>query len=103
MAGLRYNRTLSQRRAALHIAMDAAVFAGSSAEGPTCMSLAGYAQVFGVVNETLNSLPGHDLQTGLDGSALHGLLERILYSEVYTKSTALPPHTTIAPTATTHH
>lgn len=97
------NRTLSQQRADLHIAMDAAVTAGSSVEGATCMTSACYAQVFAVMNETLNSLPGHYLQTGVNGSALHGLLEKIPYPEVYTKSTALPPETTPAPAATTHH
>ena len=98
------NRTLSQQRAALHIAMDAAVTAGSSVgESATCMSSACYAQVFAVLNETLNSLSGHYLQTGVNGSALHGLLEKIPYPEVYTKSKAPPPATTTAPAATTHY
>ncbi len=97
------NRTLSQQRAALHIAMDAAVTAGSSVEGATCMTSDCYAQVFVVMNETLNSLPGHYLQTGVNGSALHGLLEKIPYPDVYTKSTVLPPATTTASAAATHY
>ncbi len=97
------NHVLSQQRAALHIAMDAAVTAGSSVEGATCMTSACYAQVFAVMNETLNSLPGHYLQTGVNGSALHGLLQKIPYPAAYAKSTALPPATTTAPAATTHY
>ncbi len=97
------NRTLSQQRAALHIAMDAAVTAGSSVEGATCMTSACYAQVFAVMNETLNSLPGHYLQTGVNGSALHGLLEKIPYPAAYAKPTMPAPKSNAAPSATTQH
>ena len=99
------NRVLSQQRAALHIAMDAAVTAGSSTPGGgvKCESSACYAQVFAVMNETLNSLPGHYLQTGVNGSALHGLLEKMPYPAAYAKSTMPAPKSNTAPSATTQH
>ena len=96
------NRTLSQRREAMHIAMDAAVTTGSQF-GSICTSSACYTAVFAALNETLNSLPGNYMHTTVNGAALHGLLEKIPYPEAYTKSTTLPPAAATAPTATTHH
>ncbi|HVA54281.1 MAG TPA: hypothetical protein VNI53_00555 [Gammaproteobacteria bacterium] len=91
------NRTLAQQRSAMNTAMITAV-AGESQFGSSCTSSGCYEQVFAVLNETLNSLPGNYLHTSVNGPALHGLLEKIPYPQGYSPA----PTSTTAPSPATH-
>lgn len=84
------NRILGQQRDAIHLAMDAAVTAGSSTGSANCTSGACYTRVFAVLNATLNSQPAGYLHTLVNGSALHALLEKIPYPTPAPPATSAP-------------
>ncbi|HVC37549.1 MAG TPA: hypothetical protein VNF46_04015 [Gammaproteobacteria bacterium] len=91
------NRTLAEQRSAIHTGMLSTVAAGSQI-GSSCVRADCYENVIGVLNETLNSLPGNYLHTSVNGPALHKLLEKIPYPQGYKP----PSATTKAPAAPTH-
>lgn len=91
------NRMLAKQREALHTAMVASVPAGSQL-GSNCVSEGCYENVFSVLNETMNSLPGNTLHTSVNGPALHKLLEMVPYPQGYIPA----PSSTTAPAAPTH-
>jgi len=92
------NRVLSEGRDAIHLTGANAYASESDAtcSGTACATMQDQ-QIFAVLNETLNSLPGHYLHTSVSSPALHALLQNL---PLYVPKT---PDKTPAPAAGTHH